>query len=66
MEALLASTAVNARIMRQSHDIGTIEVGKRADVIAIDGNPLTDPELFDDPAHIVLVIKDGQIVKDAR
>ena len=66
MEALVAATAVNARIMRQSHEIGTVEIGKRADLIAIDGNPLTDSELFDDPAKVVLVVKDGQIVKDAR
>ena len=40
--------------------------GKRADLIAIDGDPLTDPKVFDDPARVVLVVKDGQVVKDTR
>jgi imidazolonepropionase-like amidohydrolase len=66
MEAIVAATAVNARILRQVENIGTVEVGKRADVIAIDGDPLSDSKLFDDPSRVVLVIKDGQIVKDAR
>ena len=35
-------------------------------VIAVDGDPLTDAKLFDDPAKVVLVIKDGQVVKDTR
>ena len=61
-----SATAVNARIIRREPRIGTIEVGKVADVIAIDGDPLADSKLFDDPARIVLVIKDGQVVKDAR
>jgi imidazolonepropionase-like amidohydrolase len=66
MEAIVAATAVNARILRQAHEVGTVEVGKRADLIAIDGDPLTDSKLFDDPGRIVLVVKDGQIVKDLR
>ena len=66
MAAIVATTAVNARIMRQAQDVGTVEVGKRADIIAIDGNPLTDSKLFGDPARVVVVIKDGQVVKDVR
>ncbi|HZN13072.1 MAG TPA: amidohydrolase family protein [Acidimicrobiales bacterium] len=66
MEAIVASTAINARILRQADDIGTVETGKRADLIAIDGDPLNDANVFDDPARVVLVIKDGQVVKDIR
>ena len=66
MQAIVATTATNAQILRRADDIGTVEVGKRADIVAFDGNPLTDPKLFDDPSKVVLVIKDGQIVKDLR
>ncbi|MBA3654862.1 MAG: amidohydrolase family protein [Actinobacteria bacterium] len=66
MEAIVAATAVNARILRRADDIGIVETGKRADVIAVDGNPLTDAKLFDDPSRVVLVIKDGRVVKDLR
>jgi imidazolonepropionase-like amidohydrolase len=66
MQAIVATTATNARILRRSGDIGTVEVGKRADIIAFDGDPLSDPKLFDDPARVVLVIKDGRVAKDTR
>jgi len=40
MEAIQAATLVPARAMGMEKDSGTIEVGKRADVILVDGNPL--------------------------
>ena len=52
--------------MRRSDDFGTVEVSKRADVIAIDGDPLADPKVFDEPSRVKLVIKDGVVVKDIR
>lgn len=66
MAAIVSATASNARIVGASDRLGTVEVGKIGDVIAVDGDPLTDPELFDDPDRVVLVVKDGAVVKDAR
>jgi imidazolonepropionase-like amidohydrolase len=40
MEALRAATAVPAEVMKQSHEVGTIEAGKRADLVVLDKNPL--------------------------
>ena len=51
---------------RIADELGTVEVGKLADLIAVDGNPLAEPRLFDDPTRIKVVIKDGVIVKDLR
>jgi imidazolonepropionase-like amidohydrolase len=65
MDAIVSATATNARILRRS-DLGTIEAGKQADMIAVDGNPLDDPWLLADPDRIVLVIQAGRIVKDRR
>ena len=46
-------------------DIGRLEPGYRADLIAVDGNPLEDiTVLHDDGARIPLVMKDGTIFKD--
>ncbi len=42
MEAIQAATLVPARAMGMEKDSGTIEVGKRADVILVDGNPLAN------------------------
>ncbi|MDQ6829238.1 MAG: amidohydrolase family protein, partial [Gemmatimonadota bacterium] len=42
IEALRAATAVPARAMGMAEKVGTIEPGKRADLIVLDGNPLDD------------------------
>ena len=66
MAAIVSATQANARIIGASSELGTLECGKIADVIGVEGDPLTDPELFDDPDRVVLVVKDGVVVKDAR
>jgi imidazolonepropionase-like amidohydrolase len=66
MAAIVSATATNARILRAEHDLGTVSPGKLADLIAVDGDPLAEPELFDDPKRVVLVVKDGLVVKDTR
>jgi imidazolonepropionase-like amidohydrolase len=64
MAAIVSATSTNARILRASDRLGTIEFGKVADLIAVDFDPLSEPDMFDDPSRVVLVIKAGQIVKD--
>ena len=40
--------------------------GKLADLVAFAGNPLDDPELFDCPERIPVVVQRGRLVKDIR
>jgi imidazolonepropionase-like amidohydrolase len=42
LEAIQAATLVPARAMKKDKELGTIEVGKRADFILVDGDPLAD------------------------
>ena len=42
LEALRAASAVPARVMGLDADSGTVEPGKRADLLIVDGNPLED------------------------
>ena len=42
MEAIQAATLVPARALGVSKNVGTVEVGKRADLILLDANPLDD------------------------
>ena len=56
LDAIAAATRINARILGMGDDLGTIEVGKLADIIVIDGDPRFDIMALDDP---VLVVKDG-------
>ncbi|GAA1005205.1 peptidase M38 [Acrocarpospora pleiomorpha] len=65
-EALRAATLGNAQIMGIDGDLGSVEPGKLADLIAVDGDPLADPAVLSDPDRVKLVMKAGQVVKDIR
>jgi imidazolonepropionase-like amidohydrolase len=40
LQAIQAATIMPARAMRLDHDLGTLETGKLADLVVLDGNPL--------------------------
>ena len=65
-EAIRSATAVNATLFGMSDRIGTVEAGKLADLILVAGDPLADVHLLEDAANVVLVVRGGEIVKDAR
>jgi imidazolonepropionase-like amidohydrolase len=62
MEAIQAATVVSARAMGMEKDSGTIEVGKRADVILVDGNPL---ENISDIRKVSVVFAAGKMYQPA-
>lgn len=65
MEAIVSATRTNAELIGMADRIGTLEPGKSADLIAVDGNPLEDLTLFEHGLErVVLVMKEGRIVKD--
>jgi imidazolonepropionase-like amidohydrolase len=64
MNAIIAATRTNAALMRIEKDAGTVEEGKRADLIVLDADPLSDPAIFADPTHIRMVVLGGDAVKD--
>ena len=53
------ATRFAAEIIRLQDKIGTIEAGKLADIIAIDGDPLSD---YQSLANVAWVMKEGQTV----
>jgi imidazolonepropionase-like amidohydrolase len=59
---LQAATMHAAELLKQSKDLGSVEPGKLADVIAIDGNPLEDVTRMQ---HVSFVMKDGVVYKRA-
>jgi imidazolonepropionase-like amidohydrolase len=61
--ALLSATRSNAKLFGLADEIGTVEEGKRADLILVDGQPLDDVSLLQDPARVVLVMRDGVVHK---
>ena len=62
MEAIVAATASAARLLGIEHLVGTIEVGKQADLLIVDGNPLKKISLLRDRDRIVGVIQAGRFV----
>lgn len=66
MEAIVASTRVASEALGCSDRLGTLETGKLADLLVIDGNPLQDITLLQDHSKILLVMKDGKIEIDRR
>jgi imidazolonepropionase-like amidohydrolase len=59
MEALMAATRVSAEVVRIQDVVGTIEAGKKADLLMVNGNPLEDLE---DMRRVRRVFKDGKEV----
>ena len=62
MEAIIASTSSAARLIGIHDQVGTIERGKEADLLLIDGNPLRQIDLLRDRSRIVGVMKAGRFV----
>jgi imidazolonepropionase-like amidohydrolase len=58
IQVISAATKTNAEILGQFEELGTIEPGKLADIIIVDGNPLANIEALD---RVDVVIKDGGI-----
>jgi imidazolonepropionase-like amidohydrolase len=59
-EALVAATRSAARVLDLGAEIGSIVPGKRADIIAVDGNPLEDVSSM---RRVAFVMKDGQVFR---
>ena len=64
--AIVSATRTNAELFRLEDRIGTVEVGKDADLILVTGEPLDRIERLADPDCIPLVVQAGRIVKDAE
>jgi imidazolonepropionase-like amidohydrolase len=63
MEVLLSATRVNAELFRMEKDIGSVEPGKYADLIVVQGNPLQDLRVFQNPDNLHLIMKGGTAYK---
>jgi imidazolonepropionase-like amidohydrolase len=60
VEALQAATINASQLLGIADQVGTIEAGKAADIIAVNGDPLTDIKAIN---NVVLVMKAGEVVR---
>ena len=62
-EALICATRYGGMAMMDDGSLGTLEAGKLADMILIDGDVLTDPALLTDHSRITMIMKHGALHK---
>src|SRR6266704_865784 len=64
VQAIVASTSHAAQLLHLDQNLGTLEEGKLADVIIVDGDILNNIGKIADPANVKLVLKGGQAAKN--
>jgi imidazolonepropionase-like amidohydrolase len=62
MDAVKSATISAAELLGVQQQLGSIEINKLADIVAVDGNPLKDAKAF---GKVVFVMKDGVVYKNA-
>jgi imidazolonepropionase-like amidohydrolase len=64
MEALLAATQLGGQIMMKGNELGMVRDGYLADLLLVDGDPLADIRILQQPERILAVMKDGRFHKE--
>lgn len=65
-EAIQAGTRISAQVLGLDKELGTIEAGKLADLVVVDGNPFDDINLLLRRPSIRLVVQGGRIVNQTH
>jgi imidazolonepropionase-like amidohydrolase len=65
LETITCATKTGAEIMGRGHEIGTIEPGKLADILIVDGDVLADIAILEDPSRFIAVMQGG-VIKAGR
>ena len=66
MDAIMAATKLGGEIMGMGNELGQIKVGHLADVLLVDGNPLSDVTMLRDKDRLLAIMKDGAFHKEPR
>ena len=63
MQVIVAATRNGAEVIGQGQNLGTLEVGKLADIIVVSGDPLADLSTL---GNVELVILNGNIIEPGK
>lgn len=64
MQSIVASTRMGAELLGMGDELGTLQPGRLADLILVDGDPLDDISVLAEPTRLQLVMKAGIIYKE--
>src|SRR6267142_1112558 len=64
METLVAATRMGGEIMGRPHELGQVKTGYLADLLLVDGDPLTDIKRLQRQDALLMIMKDGQLHKE--
>jgi imidazolonepropionase-like amidohydrolase len=64
MQAIVAATQTASECNRTDHEVGTLTVGKLADLLIIDGDPLADISMLENKPHLLMIMQGGNAHKD--
>jgi imidazolonepropionase-like amidohydrolase len=63
IDVLRSATSINAEIIQRAGELGVIAAGARADMIALDENPLKNPRVFSKAGAMPFIMKGGRFVR---
>jgi imidazolonepropionase-like amidohydrolase len=66
MDAILTATRNAAKALGRLDELGTLEKGKVADLLVVDGDPLRDIRVLQDHGRIKVIMKGGRVEVDRR
>ena len=64
MQAIVAATRTASECVQMAGDIGTLEAGKLADLLVVDGDPLSDISVLEDRSKLLMIMQGGRTHKD--
>ena len=66
METLVAATRLGGALMGRPDDLGVVKAGALADLLLVDGDPLTDIAILQDCGALRMIMKGGALHKDPK
>ena len=64
LEVITWATKNGAELMEMGDQLGTVETGKLADLLVVDGDPTVDITVLQDTDNLLAIMKGGELVKD--
>ena len=66
MDAIVSATRLGGQIMMRGDELGQVKPGYLADLLLVDGNPLTNVRILQDSDRFLAIMKDGSFHKPPR